>query len=92
MSGVYGQYFTMKEGIDAAIQEDIKSTQFIKSVKQKEEFKTTRVKKVTSIGANATLVCDVTLGEYCFVGDGAIITKNVKPFALMIGVPDRQKI
>ncbi len=61
------------------------------SVNRKEEFKTTLVKKGTSIGANATVVCGVTLGEYCFIGAGAVITKDVKPFALMVGVPARQK-
>ncbi len=60
-------------------------------VNRQGEFKTTLVKKGTSIGANATLVCGVTLGEYCFVGAGTVITKNVKPFALMVGVPARQK-
>lgn len=61
------------------------------SVNRKEEFKTTLVKKGTSIGANATIVCGVTLGEYCFIGAGAVITKDVKPFALMVGVPARQQ-
>ncbi|NQU53262.1 MAG: N-acetyltransferase [Bacteroidetes bacterium] len=61
------------------------------SVNRKEEFKTTLVKKGTSIGANATVVCGVTLGDYCFIGAGAVITKDVKPFALMVGVPARQQ-
>jgi UDP-2-acetamido-3-amino-2,3-dideoxy-glucuronate N-acetyltransferase len=61
------------------------------TVNRKNEFKTTLVKKGTTIGANATIVCGVTLGEYCFVGAGAVVTKNVKPFALMIGVPAIQK-
>ena len=60
-------------------------------VNRKEEFKKTLVKKGTSIGANATIVCGVTLGEYCFIGAGAVITKNVTPFAVMIGVPAKQK-
>ncbi len=61
------------------------------SVNRKEEFKKTLVKKGVSIGANATIVCGITLGEYCFIGAGAVITKDVKPFALMVGVPARQK-
>jgi UDP-2-acetamido-3-amino-2,3-dideoxy-glucuronate N-acetyltransferase len=61
------------------------------AVNRKEEFKITRVKKGTTIGANATIVCGTTLGEYCFIGAGAVITKDVKPFALMVGVPARQK-
>jgi UDP-2-acetamido-3-amino-2,3-dideoxy-glucuronate N-acetyltransferase len=58
---------------------------------RKEEFKKTLVKKGATVGANATIVCGTTLGEYCFIGAGAVITKDVKPFALMVGVPARQK-
>jgi UDP-2-acetamido-3-amino-2,3-dideoxy-glucuronate N-acetyltransferase len=61
------------------------------SVNRKEEFKKTLVKKGVSIGANATIVCGIALGEYCFIGAGAVVTKDVKPFALMVGVPARQK-
>jgi UDP-2-acetamido-3-amino-2,3-dideoxy-glucuronate N-acetyltransferase len=61
------------------------------AVNRKEEFKKTLVKKGATIGANATIVCGVTLGEYCFIGAGAVITKDVKPYALMTGVPARQK-
>lgn len=61
------------------------------AVERKNEFKPTLVKKGASIGANATIVCGVTLGEYCFIGAGAVVTKDVKPFALMVGVPARQK-
>jgi UDP-2-acetamido-3-amino-2,3-dideoxy-glucuronate N-acetyltransferase len=46
-------------------------------VERKNEFKTTMVKRGASIGANATIVCGVTLGEYCFIGAGAVITKDV---------------
>lgn len=60
-------------------------------VERKNEFRTTLVKRGASIGANATIVCGVTLGEYCFIGAGAVITKDVLPFALMVGVPARQK-
>ena len=58
---------------------------------RKEEYKETRVKKGASIGANATVVCGVTLGEYCFIGAGAVITKDVPAYALMVGVPAKQK-
>lgn len=61
------------------------------AVNRKEEFKPTLVKRGASIGANATIVCGTTLGAYCFVGAGAVITKDVKPFALMVGVPARQR-
>jgi UDP-2-acetamido-3-amino-2,3-dideoxy-glucuronate N-acetyltransferase len=61
------------------------------AVNRKEEFKPTLVKRGASIGANATIVCGTTLGEYCFIGAGAVITKDVKPFALMVGVPARQR-
>ncbi len=60
-------------------------------IERKDEFKTTVVKKGATIGANATIICGVTLGEYCLIGAGAVITKNVKPFALMTGVPAKQK-
>lgn len=60
-------------------------------VERKTEYKETRVKKGVSIGANATLVCGVTIGEYAFIGAGAVVTKDVKPFALMVGVPAIQK-
>lgn len=60
-------------------------------VNRKDEFKTTLVKKGATIGANATIVCGTTLGEYCFIGAGAVVTKDVKPYALMTGVPARQK-
>ena len=61
------------------------------AVNRKEEFKKTLVKRGASIGANATIVCGITLGEYCFIGAGAVVTKDVKPFALMVGVPAQQK-
>lgn len=59
-------------------------------VNRKNEFKTTLVKKGATIGANATIICGITLGEFCFVGAGAVITKDVKPYALMVGVPAKQ--
>lgn len=57
------------------------------AVVRKNEYKNTYVKKGTTIGANATIVCGVTLNEYCFIAAGAVVTSDVKPFALMAGVP-----
>lgn len=57
---------------------------------KKEEFKKTLLKKGCSIGANATVICGVTIGEYALVGSGAVINKDVKPYALMVGVPAKQ--
>lgn len=57
---------------------------------RREEFKKTLLKKGCSIGANATVVCGVTIGEYALVGSGAIINKDVMPYALMVGVPAKQ--
>lgn len=59
-------------------------------VERKTEYKTTLIKKGASIGANATIVCGVTLGEYCFVGAGAVVTKDVPAYALVYGNPARR--
>jgi UDP-2-acetamido-3-amino-2,3-dideoxy-glucuronate N-acetyltransferase len=59
-------------------------------VSRKHEYRPTLVKRGTSIGANATVVCGVTLGEYAFVGAGAVITSDVPAYALMVGVPARR--
>ena len=56
-------------------------------VERKTEYKATRVKKGASIGANATIVCGTTLGAYCFVGAGAVVTRDVPDFALVYGAP-----
>ncbi len=58
-------------------------------VSRKDEYKTTLVKKGTSIGANATIVCGTTLGRFCFVGAGAVVTKDVPDYALVYGTPAR---
>jgi UDP-2-acetamido-3-amino-2,3-dideoxy-glucuronate N-acetyltransferase len=60
------------------------------AVVRKNEYKTTLVKRGASIGANATIVCGVEIGEYALVGAGAVITKNVKPYALVVGNPAKQ--
>jgi UDP-2-acetamido-3-amino-2,3-dideoxy-glucuronate N-acetyltransferase len=59
-------------------------------IQRKEEFKKTLLKKGCSIGANATIVCGVTIGEYALIGSGAVVNKDVPAFALMVGVPVRQ--
>lgn len=59
-------------------------------VERKDEYRDTLVKKGVTLGANCTIVCGVTLGEYSFVGAGAVINKDVKPYALMVGVPAKQ--
>ena len=60
------------------------------AVSRKTEYKTTLIKKGATIGANATIVCGNTIGQYAFIGAGAVITKEVLPFALIVGNPGRQ--
>jgi len=60
------------------------------AVVRKNEYQTTRVCKGATIGANATIVCGITVGEYAFVGAGTVVTKNVLPFALVVGNPSKQ--
>lgn len=59
-------------------------------VNRKEEYRPTLVRRGATIGANATVVCGAELGEYCFIGAGAVVTRDVPPYALMVGVPARQ--
>jgi UDP-2-acetamido-3-amino-2,3-dideoxy-glucuronate N-acetyltransferase len=60
------------------------------AVVRKNEYRPTLVKRGASLGANCTIVCGATIGEYAFIGAGAVITRDVKPYALMAGVPARQ--
>ncbi len=60
------------------------------AVGRKSEYKRTIVKKGATLGANCTIVCGVTIGEYAFVAAGGVVNRNVKPYALMAGVPARQ--
>jgi UDP-2-acetamido-3-amino-2,3-dideoxy-glucuronate N-acetyltransferase len=59
-------------------------------IERKDEYKNTIVKKGASIGANATIVCGVTIGAYAFIGAATVIIRDVKPYALMVGNPARQ--
>ena len=59
-------------------------------IERKNEYRDTLVKRGATLGANCTIVCGVTVGEFAFVGAGAVINKNVPPYALMVGVPARQ--
>lgn len=60
------------------------------TVERKDEYKKTLVKKGASIGANATIICGNTIGQYAFVGAGAVVTKKVPDFALVAGNPAKQ--
>ena len=60
------------------------------AVNRKAEYAKTLVKKGATIGANSTIVCGVTLGEFCFIGAGAVVIRNVKPYALVVGNPSKQ--
>ena len=59
-------------------------------IDRKNEFRSTLVKKGATIGANATIVCGITIGAYAMIGAGAVVTKNVADFALVVGNPGRQ--
>ncbi|MEP6711609.1 MAG: acyltransferase [Ferruginibacter sp.] len=59
-------------------------------IERKNEFKKTLVQKGASIGANATIICGVTIGAYSMIGAGAVVTKDVPDYALMLGNPARQ--
>lgn len=60
------------------------------AVSRKDEYRNTLVKQGVTLGANCTVVCGTTLGEYAFVAAGAVINRDVKPYALMAGVPAKQ--
>jgi len=60
------------------------------AVTRKSEYRKTLIKKGASLGANSTIICGNTVGEYAFIGAGALINKDVPSFALMVGVPVRQ--
>ena len=58
-------------------------------VSRRDEYKTTLVKKGATVGANATILCGITLGQYCFIGAGAVVTRNVPDYGLVYGNPGR---
>jgi UDP-2-acetamido-3-amino-2,3-dideoxy-glucuronate N-acetyltransferase len=59
-------------------------------IERKSEFKPTYLRKGSTIGANATIVCGVEIGAYALVGAGSVIIRNVPPYAMMVGNPARQ--
>ena len=61
------------------------------AILRKHEYKTTLVKKGASIGANATIICGNTIGEYALIGAGTVVTKDVGDYALFVGNPGKQK-
>jgi len=60
------------------------------AIARKDEYRKTVIRKGATLGANSTIVCGVTIGEFAFVGAGAVINKDVPAYALMVGVPARQ--
>jgi UDP-2-acetamido-3-amino-2,3-dideoxy-glucuronate N-acetyltransferase len=60
------------------------------AIARKDQYKTTVVEKGATIGANATIVCGHNIGRYAFIGAGAVVTKEVPPYALVVGNPARQ--
>ena len=60
------------------------------AVTRKDEYRDTLVQRGATLGANCTIVCGITIGEYAFVGAGSVVNKDVPAFALMVGVPSRQ--
>ncbi len=59
-------------------------------IERKDQYRDTLVKRGATLGANCTIVCGVTIGEYAFVGAGAVVNKDVPAYGLMVGVPARQ--
>ena len=60
------------------------------AITRKDEYRPTLVKRGATLGANSTIVCGVTIGQYAFIGAGAVVNRDVPDFALMLGVPARQ--
>ena len=59
-------------------------------IERKDQYRDTLIKKGATLGANCTIVCGITVGEYAFIGAGAVVNKDVKPYALIVGVPAKQ--
>ena len=60
------------------------------AIKRKDQYKKTHVKKGASIGANATIICGIDIGEYALIGAGSVVLKDIAPYALVVGNPSRQ--
>ena len=60
------------------------------SVNRKDEYRKTLIKRGATLGANSTIICGITVGEFAFIGAGTVVNKNVPNFALMVGAPARQ--
>lgn len=61
------------------------------AISRKDEYKNTTIDRGATLGANCTIVCGITVGKYAFIGAGALVNRNVKPYALMLGVPAKLK-
>jgi len=59
-------------------------------IERKDQYRDTLIKKGATLGANCTIVCGITVGEYAFIAAGAVVNKDVKPYALIVGVPAKQ--
>ena len=59
-------------------------------VERKDEYRDTLIKRGATLGANCTVVCGITIGEFAFIGAGAVVNTDVKPYALVVGVPAKQ--
>lgn len=59
-------------------------------IERKNEYRDTLVKRGATLGANCTIVCGVTIGEYAFVGAGAVVNKDIPDYAMVVGVPGKQ--
>lgn len=60
------------------------------AISRKDDYRETIVKKGATLGANCTIVCGITIGKHAFIGAGSVVNNDVKPFALMVGVPAKQ--
>ena len=60
------------------------------AIKRTTEYQKTVIKKGATIGANATIICGISIGEYAFIGAGSVVTKEVLPYALVVGNPSKQ--
>ncbi|AQS47185.1 N-acetyltransferase [Thioclava nitratireducens] len=60
-------------------------------IERKDQYRDTQVKRGATLGANCTIICGVTIGAYAFVGAGAVVNKDVPDYALIVGVPGRQR-